>query len=84
MNTTRNFNHSARTMRKGRRLVGVSIVAFVALGLGISFKGAAFIIALIAAFALWIWFVTRFPLLGVALTGFVGGLLGRPFYWRRW
>lgn len=80
---TRNFNHSTRTMRKGRRLLGVSVVAFVALGLTISFKGAAFLIALIAAFALWVWFVTRFPLLGVGLTCFAGGLLGRPM-WRRW
>jgi hypothetical protein len=69
-------------MVKGRRLLGVSVVAFVALGLVLSFKGAAFILALIFAVALWIWFATRFPLTGVFIAGFFNALFGRGF--RRW
>ena len=79
-----NFNHSPRTLAKGRWLLGVSVVAYVSLSLVIGFGPAALLIAVAAALTVLFWLCARFPLLGIVLMGFIGGLTGTRGYYRPW
>lgn len=86
----RTFNHSARTLAKGRALIGVTAVTLAMLWLSLGFGMTVALLCVVAVLAL----CCAFPRVGSAfITGFIGGVFGygggyysygyRP-YRRRW
>ena len=72
------FNHSPRTLAKGRRLIGVTAITFAILWLNWGFGVTLALLGIAAV----LFICCLFPRFGAAfLTGFMGGLFGYGGGW---